>query len=273
MRKAIGALRGPGKKIGFVPTMGALHQGHESLISKAKEFADEVIVSIFVNPTQFGPNEDFSSYPRPLEKDLELCEKNGVAAVFKPDYDDMYSGENIIRINAGEMSHHLCGKSRPGHFDGVLQVVNKLFNVIQPDIAVFGQKDIQQLYIIRQMVSEFKMNLDVVMSPTQREPDGLAISSRNIFLTPSEREIAPLLNKTLRDLEEHIKHGGKDLDQFVQTRTSELKQKGLIVDYLSCVEPPLLKPASIFEPGCKYILAGAVWIGNTRLIDNLIINP
>ncbi|MEX0772353.1 MAG: pantoate--beta-alanine ligase [Balneolales bacterium] len=271
-RKAIGILRDSGSKIGLVPTMGALHQGHVSLIRKAKELADEVVVSIFVNPTQFGPHEDFSAYPRPLQKDLDLCDEHGVSVVFHPAVDDMYDDNEHIRIQAGEMSRHLCGKSRPGHFDGVLQVVNKLFNIVRPDIAVFGQKDIQQLYIIRQMVNEFRMDLDVVMAPTQREPDGLAISSRNVYLDPSEREAAPLLYQSLCDLADLIKTGEDNMDRFIQTRSAELKEKGLIIDYLSCVEPPSLHPVSKIEAKSNYILAGAVWTGRTRLIDNLIIH-
>ncbi|MEX0778509.1 MAG: pantoate--beta-alanine ligase [Balneolales bacterium] len=271
-RKAIGKMRESGLKIGFVPTMGALHLGHISLIQKAKELVDVVIVSIFVNPTQFGPREDFSSYPRPLQKDLELCEEHDVSMVFHPDVDEMYGEENLIDIKAGEMAKYLCGKSRPDHFDGVLQVVNKLFNIIRPDVAVFGQKDIQQLYVIRQMVSEFKMDLDVVMAPTKRESDGLAISSRNVYLTSSQRKSAPFLYQTLCDLADLIKSGQEDIQPFIRSRSAEFKEKGLIIDYLSCAEPPRMVPVSRIKKNRDYILAGAVFAGDTRLIDNLIIH-
>lgn len=271
-RKALGKLRESGHKIGFVPTMGALHQGHVSLMHKAKEVADIVVVSIFVNPTQFGPGEDFKSYPRTLQKDLDLCDEHGISVVFQPDTDQMYPGNDLINIYAREISEHLCGKSRPGHFDGVLQVVNKLFNIVQPDVAVFGQKDIQQLYIVRQMVADFKMSTDVVMVPTRREPDGLAISSRNVYLNQTERKSAPFLYRALCDLAGYIHEGGNEIDRFIRSQSTKLEQNGLSVDYLSCVEPPRLLPASKIKKGGNYILAGAVFAGRTRLIDNLIIN-
>ncbi|MEX2639877.1 MAG: pantoate--beta-alanine ligase [Balneolales bacterium] len=271
IRNALGELRNTGLKIGYVPTMGALHEGHISLIRKAMELSDAVIVSIFVNPTQFGPDEDFSTYPRPLESDLDICKKHGVHAVFHPPVEELYDGDEQIRISAGELSSRLCGKTRPGHFDGVLQVVNKFFNIIQPDVAVFGQKDIQQLLLIRQMVTGFRMNIDILMAPTQREPDGLAISSRNQYLSGAERNAAPLLYRALKELEELIRPGEINMDRVTAPLKKKLEQKGLKIDYISCVEPPHLHQISRIEKGKNYILAGAVFAGQTRLIDNLII--
>ena len=272
VRNAIRGFRDSGLRIGFVPTMGALHDGHVSLIHKAKEHADEVVVSIFVNPTQFGPNEDFASYPRPVQKDLDICEEHGVSVVFHPDVNQMYFEEELIGIKAGVMAERLCGRTRPGHFDGVLQVVNKLFNIIKPDIAVFGQKDIQQLFLIRQMVQEFRMDIDIIMAPTLRESDGLAISSRNVYLTSEQRSKACKLYQALGTLEGFIKNGGRDLKEVISQQISLLKQSDLITDYISCVELPKLDEVTQIERNRRYILAGAVFAGKTRLIDNLIIH-
>ncbi|MEX0686301.1 MAG: pantoate--beta-alanine ligase [Balneolales bacterium] len=273
VRKAIQGLRNEGLRVGFVPTMGALHEGHISLIKKAKELAEEVVVSIFVNPAQFGPNEDYASYPRPFQKDLDLCEEQGVSIVFHPEVSEMYSGEEIIKIQAGAMAETLCGRSRPGHFDGVLQVVNKLFNITRPDLVVFGQKDIQQFFIIKEMVEEFKMDIDLVMAPTKREPDGLAISSRNIYLTESQRKNANKLYEVLGAVSEVIKNGGNGLQEAINMHVAELNNiTDFKTDYISCVEPPKMQHSSEILEGRTYIIVGAVYAGQTRLIDNLIIH-
>lgn len=209
VRRLVSGWRRQGQRVALVPTMGALHEGHLALVRQAAGHADHVVVSLFVNPTQFVPGEDFERYPRSREADLARCKKEGVALVFAPDFQGMYGthddpGELFLTFRIKKMNEQLCGPFRPGHFEGVLQVVNKLFNIVTPDVAVFGQKDIQQWYIIKRMVDEMDIPVEILMGPTQREPDGLARSSRNVYLSPEEREKAPMLYESLRRVAWHL---------------------------------------------------------------------
>lgn len=258
-----------GKLIGFVPTMGALHEGHASLMKKAKSHCDVLVVSIFVNPTQFGPNEDFSRYPRTFEQDLETCQKNGADFIFNPDINEVYDEKRFINFSIDQLGNHLCGKSRPGHFNGVVQVVNKLFNIVKPDISFFGQKDIQQFRILEQMVKEFNHDIKIVMGETVRATDGLALSSRNRYLSSDERIIAPSLYQTLLRIRDQVIAGVKPSDAIAQA-LSNFEHSGLKTDYLEIVDYDSLQPAEHVSLGMTYVIAGAIFLGKTRLIDNLI---
>ncbi|MGK7369322.1 MAG: pantoate--beta-alanine ligase [Candidatus Halalkalibacterium sp. M3_1C_030] len=260
-----------GKSIGFVPTMGALHQGHLSLIRLAKEHADEVIVSIYVNPEQFAPDEDYEEYPRQLDFDLGECEKEGVSAVFTPSDDIMYGDEKFLSIKIDELNKHMDGGSRPGFFEGIVLVVNKFFNIIKPDIAVFGQKDIQQYRILQQMVEEFNHDVELVMGPIIRANDGLALSSRNAYLNDQHRKIAPGLYRALQFVKKQIEDGAKNLEMMLNHQKAELEAKGFEIDYLNLFSFKRMAPVNETEPDTKYVLAGAVYLGETRLIDNIII--
>ena len=271
IRSVVTNLKVQGKTIGFVPTMGALHSGHLSLIRQAKEKADVVVVSIFVNPEQFGPNEDFESYPRELEEDLKKCEAEGVSIVFAPNRDDVYDEKKYIRIEVNELNRHMCGGSRPGFFEGILLVVNKLFNIVDPDVAVFGQKDIQQFQIVSRMVHEFNHDVELIMAPIERANDGLALSSRNKYLSVEERETAPGLFRALNYIEKQIVSGVDTPSLLLKHQKSELEAKGFKIDYLSLFDKKTLQPVETLIEGKEFILAGAVWLGNTRLIDNLLI--
>ncbi|PKD43518.1 pantoate--beta-alanine ligase [Rhodohalobacter barkolensis] len=271
IRGVIKAYKKEGKSVGFVPTMGALHEGHLSLIQIAKEQSDVVVVSIFVNPEQFGPNEDFENYPRELQSDLDKCESEGVAAVFAPNRDDIYDEKKFIRIEVDELNRNMCGGSRPGFFEGILLIVNKLFNIVEPDVAVFGQKDIQQFLIINQMVKEFNHEVKLLMAPIKRANDGLALSSRNKYLSNEEREIAPGLYRTLTYIEKQIRGGVDTPKLLLDHQKSELEAKGFKIDYLNVFDKKTLQPAKVLKKSEEYILAGAVWLGKTRLIDNFLI--
>lgn len=271
VREQIRALKDQGKKIGFVPTMGALHSGHLSLINLAHQHADEVVVSIFVNPEQFAPNEDFESYPRDLDSDLEKCRNENVSVVFTPSEDDLYNEKKYLSIKIDHLNDHMCGKSRPGFFEGVLLVVNKLFNIVEPHVAVFGQKDIQQLVILRQMVSEFNHNLDLIMGPIERANDGLALSSRNAYLNDKQRVAAPGLFRALSYIKDQINGGVDTPALLIDHQKSELEAKGFKIDYLNVFSHTTLQPVKTLVKNERYILAGAVWLGETRLIDNILI--
>lgn len=260
-----------GKSIGFVPTMGALHEGHLSLIHLAQEHADEVIVSIYVNPEQFGPDEDFEEYPRQLQDDLQKCKEAGVSAVFSPSDEIMYGSEKYLEIKINELNKYMDGGSRPGFFEGIVLVVNKLFNIIRPDIAVFGQKDIQQFRILQQMVSEFNHDVELVMGPIVRANDGLALSSRNAYLNEQERNIAPGLYRALKYVKQQIVNGAKNVDLVLNHQKAELEAKGFEIDYLNLFSFGKMAPVDEVKKGNSYILAGAVYLGETRLIDNMII--
>ena len=260
-----------GNTIGLVPTMGALHQGHLSLIDIAKEKSDVTVVSIFVNPTQFGPNEDFESYPRNLEKDIKDCEGAGVDIVFAPARNELYESPSYFKIEIDTLNNHMCGGSRPGFFEGVLLVVNKLFNIVEPDIAVFGQKDIQQVQIIKQLVKEFNHGVQIEMCPIRRANDGLALSSRNAYLSKGQRVIAPGLYRSLQYLKSQIEAGVHTPKLMVSHQKSELEAKGFVIDYLGIYTLDTLKPVASLEKNNAYIIAGAAYLGKTRLIDNILI--
>lgn len=258
-------------KVGFVPTMGALHAGHLSLIDIAREHADEVVVSIYVNPEQFAPDEDFEEYPRQMDTDLDRCREAGVSAVFTPSDHVMYGEEKYLGIEIDTLNEHMDGKSRPGFFEGIVLVVNKLFNIIEPDVAVFGQKDIQQYRILEQMVREFNHPVQLKMGPIIRANDGLALSSRNAYLDEEQRQIAPGLYRSLRYLEQQIAEKPANLQLMIDHQKSELEAKGFEIDYLALFSFDRMVPVDTVESDNKYILAGAVYLGDTRLIDNIIV--
>lgn len=271
IRNHIKTLKAEGKKVAFVPTMGALHEGHLSLFRMAREYADAVVVSIYVNPEQFGPNEDFDQYPRQLEEDVKKCEKEGVTAIFAPTDEIMYPSRKYLHIKIDELNTYMDGGSRPGFFEGILLVVNKLFNIIEPDFAVFGQKDIQQFRILQQMVTEFNHAVELVMGPIKRANDGLALSSRNAYLNDQQREVAPSLYRSLVYIEKQVNSGAQNLKLLMEHQRAELEAKGLKIDYLSMFSFDTMAPVYTPEEGSKYILAGAVYLGETRLIDNIIL--
>ncbi|MET9339426.1 pantoate--beta-alanine ligase [Nonomuraea sp. NPDC003804] len=252
-------------RVALVPTMGALHEGHRSLMRVARTLADQVVVSIFVNPLQFGPAEDFSRYPRTFDSDLDICAAEGVDVVFAPSADDMYRPDRQVSLSAGRMGAMVEGAVRPGHFDGVLTVVMKLFNLVGPQVAVFGQKDAQQLALIRRMVADLDLPVEVVGAPTVREPDGLALSSRNRYLTPDDRQRALALSRAL--------HAGAARLSPAAVRAAaegELAASGLVADYVVLVDPATFAEIPDDFRG-EAVLAVAAKVGTTRLIDNVLI--
>jgi len=271
LRERLSTIREKGESIALVPTMGALHEGHISLIEIAGERADTVVVSIFVNPTQFGPNEDFDSYPRQLQEDVKSCADAGVSLVFAPDREEMYSEESFFKIGIDSLNEHMCGGSRPGFFEGIVLVVNKLFNIVEPQIAVFGQKDIQQVQILRQMVKEFHHGIEIVSGPIRRANDGLALSSRNAYLTDEERVEAPGLYRSLQYIENQVMSGVYTPKLLIEHQKSELEAKGFKIDYINLFSKKTLSPVETLKEGHEYIIAGAAYLGKTRLIDNILI--
>ncbi|OCZ57015.1 pantoate--beta-alanine ligase [Acinetobacter seifertii] len=254
------------KIIGFVPTMGNLHEGHLTLVREAKKLCDVVVVSIFVNPTQFGPGEDFDNYPRTLEQDSRLLADVGCDIVFAPSVEQMYGTQpRLTNISVSQITDDLCGSSRPGHFDGVALVVTKLFNIVQPNYAFFGQKDYQQLAVIRQFVQDLNIPLEVIGVPIVRAGDGLALSSRNGYLTPEQRQKAPVIYQGLKQAEEQL-HQGKDLQQVLADLKTLLTDNGFVVDYVEARQSNLL-PVTQFDR--NIVLFVAAKLGGTRLIDNL----
>lgn len=268
LRSIIAATKTAGKTIGLVPTMGYLHEGHLTLASNARKENDLVVMSIFVNPTQFGPNEDFESYPRDLPRDTALAESAGVDIIFAPSVEEMYPTDGGIYIRAGRQAEILCGATRPGHFDGVLQVVAKLFNLVQPTRAYFGQKDAQQVAIIQTMVRDYNFPLEMQIVPIVREEDGLAKSSRNVYLTGQERKEAPAIHAALRLAQQEVVSSGNVAQAIaIASKHIEDHTSGKI-DYLQLLSYPDL--AQVNEHTEQVLLAVAVYIGKTRLIDNLI---
>ena len=254
------------KIIGFVPTMGNLHQGHLNLVREARKLCDVVVVSIFVNPIQFGPNEDFDNYPRTLEHDSHLLAEVGCDIVFAPTVEQMYGKHpRLTNISVGEITNDLCGLQRPGHFDGVAVVVTKLFNIVQPNIAFFGHKDYQQLAVIKQLVRDLNMPIEVIGVPIARAEDGLALSSRNGYLTEQERQTAPVIYQSLKTAEKALQ-SGTALDLSLEHIRTTLTQAGLVVDYIEA-RTPMLQKAAQFDQ--DVILFVAAKLGKTRLIDNL----
>ncbi len=256
------------KTIGFVPTMGGLHAGHLSLVDKARVSADIVVVSIFVNPTQFGANEDFSQYPKTLEQDISLLEQHQVDVLFVPSIEQVYPQGLDGSIKAGEMGSILCGASRPGHFDGVVQVVHRLFEIVKPDIAIFGEKDYQQLLIIMQMVCQYFPEIEILSQPIVREEDGLAMSTRNQYLSIHERRIASNLYKNLLKIKENIQKGQKISAVIKQERVQI--QKDFKLDYIEVLDANTLK--QITDNTNEIAILCAVFLGSTRLIDNIVFN-
>lgn len=258
-----------GERIAFVPTMGALHEGHLTLIDEAKRKGDLVVMSIFVNSLQFGPGEDFDRYPRPLEEDARLAKARGVDILFTPPHDGMYDAPPVITVNPGALAKEWEGAGRPGHFQGVLTVVAKLFHIVQPDIAVFGQKDLQQAGIVRAMVRDLNFPVEVVLCPIVREPDGLAMSSRNRYLSPRDREVGLMLSKALFALRDAFAKGERRASALEAIGWRMLERvPGLTPRYLAAVNANTFQRVNLVSPGDAAI--GAIRAGETRLIDNII---
>lgn len=269
VRAQVKEWRASGLSVGLVPTMGYLHEGHKSLIDRAVKENDRVVVSVFVNPMQFGPTEDLASYPRDLNRDAALCETAGADLIFNPEPENMYSSDFSSFIDMSTLTKGLCGKSRPIHFRGVCTVVGKLFNIVQPDKAYFGQKDAQQLAVIRHMVNDLNFNLEIVGCPIIREEDGLAKSSRNTYLSPEERQAALILSKSLERGRELIEAGERDAETIKQAITDLIQTEPLAkIDYVELVDWNTLEPVERIEG--PVLNAIAVYIGKTRLIDNHI---
>jgi len=266
------ALKKAGRMIGFVPTMGALHEGHLALIRQARARADVLVVSIFVNPTQFGPNEDFAAYPRTFEADETLCREAGTDLLFYPDPTTMYHQDHSTWVDEDRLSTGLCGANRPGHFRGVCTVVLKLFNLVQPDFAVFGRKDAQQLRIVQRMVRDLNLPVEIIGGETVREPDGLALSSRNRHLTPEERHQARALPEVLRAAQQDFERGERSAEKLARKIRNQLEQQSLAqVDYIEITNNETLQPLT--EIDRPVLVAIAVRFPNARLIDNLELDP
>ncbi len=271
VRSRVEQARRDGKRIGLVPTMGALHAGHMSLIDTAAQKCDYVVVSIFVNPTQFEPNEDLDKYPRDLEADSRLCAAAGVELIFAPDVSQMYPSRNITWVTVDELTTPLCGRFRPIHFRGVTTVCNKLFNIVRPDVAFFGQKDAQQAIVIKRMVADTNLPLEIEICPTVREKDGLAMSSRNKYLDEQQRKDALLLYKALTRARQLLRQGVRDSRQIIAAMNEILQSAPkLAVEYVSIVDPETL--AELDTITGRALIALAATVGTTRLIDNIIVD-
>ncbi len=269
VRVEVKAWRAEGLSVGLVPTMGFLHEGHKSLIDRAVKENDRVVVSDFVNPTQFGPGEDLESYPRDLDMDAALCEKAGAALIFNPEPSEMYAEDACTYVNMDGLTGELCGKSRPIHFRGVCTVVSKLFNIVTPDRAYFGQKDAQQLSIIRRMVRDLNFDIEVVGCPIVREADGLAKSSRNTYLNEEERQAALVLSRAVKLGREMAEKGETSADAVTDAMKALIEKEPLArIDYVKAVDAVSIEPVSEMKP--PVLVAMAVFIGKTRLIDNFI---
>jgi len=269
LRAAVARARSEGKRIALVPTMGNLHAGHAALVTKASQRADFVVASIFVNPLQFGPSEDLDKYPRTLAADQEKLLSAGCHLLFAPTVEEMYPDgmDGQTRLHVTGVSEGLCGGSRPGHFDGVATVVCKLFNMVQPDMALFGEKDFQQLAVIRKLVRDLNLPIQIFGEPTVRAEDGLALSSRNGYLTEEQRAIAPVLQRTLKQLAERIRQGERDFPALLEQGRQQIEAAGLRLDYLEAREPVGLRPATAQDR--QLVILVAAFLGTTRLIDNL----
>ena len=261
-----------GGRVGLVPTMGALHEGHLSLVRAAKAQCNTVVVSLFVNPTQFGPSEDLARYPRPFERDRDLLEKEGVAILFAPSVEEMYPPGEVTRVDVEGLSEKLDGRSRPGHFRGVTTIVSKLFHIIEPDVAFFGQKDAAQSAVIRRMVRDLNFPVEIVICPIVREPDGLAMSSRNVYLSPDQRRRALALHRSLTRVEAAFRAGGITSAALTAYAIEVFaKEPQIRLDYFEIVDPDTLDPIEQIEQPA--LAAVAAYVGPTRLIDNLILTP
>jgi pantoate--beta-alanine ligase len=270
VREAVAAARARGQRVGFVPTMGALHEGHAALVRAARAASGFVVVSIFVNPTQFGPKEDFARYPRTLDADRKLCAEAGADLIFAPGVEEMYPTNSLTFVEVGELGDRLCGASRPGHFRGVCTVVLKLFNIVQPDAAHFGAKDYQQARILSQMVRDLNVPLEMRIEPTVREPDGLALSSRNHYLSDPERAVAPRIYQALLATRARARAGERDAAKLEAALRADLEAiPGARVDYASVVDAETLQPLARRDR--PIVAAVAVFLGTTRLIDSLTV--
>ena len=270
VREQVKEWKKQGLSVGFVPTMGYLHEGHKSLMDAARKGNDKVVVSIFVNPMQFGPTEDLATYPRDLDHDAALCESAGVDLIFHPEPEEMYEKDFCSFVDMTGLTEGLCGKTRPIHFRGVCTVVNKLFNIVTPDHAYFGQKDGQQLAVIKRMVRDLNMDIEIVGCPIVREEDGLAKSSRNTYLSHEERKAALILSKTVA-LGKELAKTEKDANKVVEAMKKNIETEPLAkIDYVEAVDALSMAPVEKLEGTC--MLAMAVYIGKTRLIDNTLIN-
>jgi len=273
LRAQVAAWKRAGERVAFVPTMGNLHRGHIHLVERAGELAPRTVASIFVNPMQFGPNEDFAAYPRTLDADSRQLEAAGLDLLFAPSVAEMYPRplEKITQVTAPELPAVLCGASRPGHFTGVTTVVSKLLNMVQPDVAVFGEKDWQQLVIIRRMAADLDMPVEIVGVPTVREPDGLALSSRNGYLSAGERAIAPTLYATLRATAERWRAGERDFAALEDAAKAQLMAAGFKPDYVEIRRAHDLQRPAPEDAATDLRIFAAAWLGRARLIDNLAI--
>ena len=269
VRAAVAKARGDGARVAFVPTMGALHRGHLSLVERARAEADAVVMSIFVNQLQFGPSEDFTRYPRPIEQDTRLAAEAGVDILFTPSAEEMYGRHRFVTVTAGKRGSLWEGAVRPGHFDGVLTVVAKLFNIVQPDVAVLGRKDLQQATLVKAMVCDLDFPLSIVVAPTIRESDGLALSSRNIYLSEEDRSYALALVRSLRAASSAFDGGERDAERLEEVGRLELAAPAIRLDYFAVVNPESFEREMRAERGSAVIVAARV--GPTRLIDNCIL--
>lgn len=271
LRSIIRDWKKDGLTIGYVPTMGSLHEGHQSLIKKAVSENDKVVVSVFVNPTQFGPNEDYESYPRNINKDLEICKKSGASIVFNPNKEEMYFNNKSTTVSVSKLTNVLCGAKRPGHFDGVCLVLSKFFNIITPDKAYFGEKDAQQIAVVKRIVRDLNIDIDIVSCPIVREKDGLAKSSRNVYLSREERKAALVLNRSLSLAKEELNHGERNSKRIKDIIINELNKEPLAkIDYVEIVDSESLENLEIVNTNA--LVPIAVYIGKTRLIDNFTFN-
>ena len=272
MRRFSSDLRRSGKTIAFVPTMGFLHQGHLSLMEKGKSLADHVVVSIFVNPTQFGPSEDLAAYPQDETRDLELTRKIGVDAVFLPDVHQIYPDGCQTVVSLKRLPGHLCGLSRPGHFDGVATVITKLMGIVRPHMAIFGEKDFQQLAIIRQMVKDLEMGIDIIGAPIVRDTDGLAMSSRNMYLTVDQRQTATRLYQALTASRQLVEGGETIAEALIRSAAAIISAHlETTIDYIAICDPITLNDVPVVNG--PVLMAMAVTVGKTRLIDNMMLTP
>lgn len=270
IRNSLESSRTTGQIVGLVPTLGALHAGHIRLLQAAREECGVVVASIFLNPLQFGPKEDLERYPKTLPQDLEICRQNHVDFVFAPPVEEMYPSPQLTFVDVQRVSEHLCGAYRPGHFRGVATVVLKLFNIVQPHRAYFGEKDAQQLAVIRTMTRDLNLPITIAAVPTVREDDGLALSSRNRYLSREERQAAPVLYRALQEAGKQVRAGEKDPARIRSLVLELLQEVPLIrVEYVEIVDPDQMRPVDVVvSPVC---IAAAVWIGSTRLIDNVLL--
>ena len=265
-RREVARLRRQRGSVGFVPTMGALHEGHLSLVDRARELADAVVVSVFVNPTQFGPDEDYEEYPRDLDGDLEKAGERGAHLVFAPPASEMYPRKQTIWVDPGPLAERMCGRERPGHFRGVLTVVLKLLHVVRPDVAVFGRKDFQQSVLVRRMTEELNLPVEIEAAPVVREEDGLAMSSRNEYLSDEERGAARSLSRALAEVREAFAGGERDPGRLVRLARDVMEKAGAEVEYVEIVEPAGLD--RVERAHGDAVCAVAAHVGDTRLIDN-----